>query len=85
MGGKSSKWIDKGDALIGKGNYNDAIKAYAKAIEIDPQDADAWLNRGAALVKLGKPEDAIKAYAKASEINPQDADAWLQQRSGSVF
>jgi tetratricopeptide (TPR) repeat protein len=32
--------------------YNEAIKAYEKANEIDPQDSSAWYKNGDALKKL---------------------------------
>ena len=47
------------------------MKAYDKAIEINPNDSDAWNNKGLALGKLNKHEDAMKAYDKAIEIYQQ--------------
>lgn len=46
----------------------EAIKAYDKAIEINPENADDWYNKGFALYELGKYEEATKAYDKAKEI-----------------
>ena len=36
-------------ALYNLGKYEEAIKCYDKAIEIDPNYADAWNNKGLAL------------------------------------
>ena len=66
----SNVWFHKGE-LISSEKYNEAIKAYDKAIEINLQ--------GVALGKLGKSDEAIKAYDKAIEINPQDSDAWYNK------
>ena len=55
--------------------YDEAIRAFDKAIEINPNDSDAWNEKGIALGKL-KYDEAIKAYDKAIEINPQDSNAW---------
>jgi superkiller protein 3 len=52
--------------------YDEAIAAYNKAIEINPQYSYAWADKGKALVKLGKSEKAITAYDKALEINPRN-------------
>ena len=41
--------------------YNEAIKAYDKAIEINLHDSSAWYNKGLSLDKLNKHEEAIKA------------------------
>jgi len=48
----------------------------AKAIEINPNHAEAWYGKGVALGKLGKHEEALKCYEKAIEINPNHAKAW---------
>ena len=66
-------------ALVKLGKSDEAIKAYDKAIEINPHNSDAWYNKGIALYNLNKSDEAIKAYDKAIEINPQDSKA-LKQR-----
>ena len=63
-------WFHKGSELMNLGKYNEAIKAYDKAIEINPQDSDAWYNKGLDLEQLSKSDESIKAYEKAIEINP---------------
>ncbi len=55
---------------------DEALKAYDKAIEINPQNTDSWNNKGDVLTKLNKSDEALKAFDKAIEINPQNADAW---------
>ena len=59
---------------------DEAIKAFDKAIEINPQDSKAWNNKGLDLRKLGKYDEAIKAYDKAIENNPQNSMAWYKKR-----
>jgi tetratricopeptide (TPR) repeat protein len=76
---KKRDWREKGDALLAKGKYNDAIRAYDKAIKINPRLSDVWYNKGNALDILGKLENAIKAFDKAIEINPQDPDVWYNK------
>jgi tetratricopeptide (TPR) repeat protein len=58
---------------------DEAIKAYDKAIEINPNDSDVWYNKGLALDSLNKSDEAIKAYDKAIEINPQYSLAWYNK------
>ena len=48
------------------GKFDEAIKAYDKAIEIDPQHSNAWYNKGLALTKLNRQNEAIKAFEKAN-------------------
>jgi tetratricopeptide (TPR) repeat protein len=35
-------WFHIGSELMSSEKYNESIKAYEKAIEINPQDSDAW-------------------------------------------
>jgi len=66
----------KGAALVVLGRYEEALQAFDKAIELDPQYADAWNNKGVALYELGRYKEALQAYDKAIELDPYDADAW---------
>ena len=72
-------WNDKGNVLVDQGKYDEAIKAYDKAIEINPQLAEVWNNKGLALYHQGKYSEAIQAYDRAIEINPQLAEAWYNK------
>jgi tetratricopeptide (TPR) repeat protein len=67
---------NKGLALRYMGKYNEAIKCYNKAIEIEQNDDYAWKGKGSVLRDLGNYGDAIKCYNKAIEINPNYAEAW---------
>ncbi len=69
-------YYNMGLALYYQGKLDEAIAAYQKAIEIDPDYADAYYNIGIALRKQGKLDEAIAAYQKAIEIDPDYADAY---------
>jgi len=62
-------WSHKGSELMNSEKYDEAIKAYDKAIEINPLDSRAWYYRGVALSELGKFDEAQKYFAKVKEIN----------------
>jgi tetratricopeptide (TPR) repeat protein len=71
-------------AIIGRSysllqKHEEALKSYSKALDINPNDADAWNNKGLALESLGRLGDAIKSYTKALDIDPNDADAWFNR------
>ncbi len=81
----ATDWYNKGIALYDQGKYDEAIKAYNKAIELNPQYADAWNNKGIALYDQGKYDEAIKACNKAIELDPQYADAWNNKGNAFYF
>ena len=72
----SDAWGQEGNTLTQSGNYDEAIKAYDKAIENNPLDSVSWYNKGNALRHLEKYNEAMQAYETAIEINPQYSEAW---------
>jgi len=64
-----------GNAFVRKGQEDDAILQYRKALEINPNYAEAHGNLGNSLIKRGHLDDAIAQYQKAVEINPNLAQA----------
>ena len=58
------------------GDYYGAISDYTKAIELQPDYADAYVNRGVAKRKLKDDYGAISDYTKALELNPDYAIAY---------
>ena len=64
-----------GNAFLEKGQLDEAIAHYQKALEIKPDYADAHYNLANALLRNGQPDEAIAHYQKALEINPNHADA----------
>ncbi|WXU00459.1 MAG: Photosystem I assembly protein Ycf3 [Catillopecten margaritatus gill symbiont] len=56
--------------------YQEAIDAYKKAIEIKPDEDRAYNNMGIAYGKLGQYQEAIDAYKKAIEIKPDKDEAY---------
>jgi len=77
--GFNSNLYNRGVDFYYKGNYELALEAFDKAIEIKPDDAKTWSNKGVALGKLGRYDDALKAFDKAIEIKPEDAEAWYNK------
>src|SRR5207253_2236366 len=69
-------WNNKGLAFHRLGKYEEAIKCYDKALEIDPNYVTAWNNKGYTLDKLGKYKEAIKWYDKALKTDPKYVTAW---------
>ncbi len=73
---KPEDYLSRGDDFYQSNEYELALKAYDKAIELKPDYTVAWHNRGFTLGKLGRHEEALKAFDKAIELKPDDARAW---------
>ncbi len=56
--------------------YELALSDYSKAIDINPNYADAYNNRGNLYSDLQKYELALSDYSKAIDINPNYAMAY---------
>jgi len=59
-------WFDKGADLSNQSKYDEAVRALDKAIEINPQYAEAWAKKGNAFAAQGKYNEALQASEKAS-------------------
>ena len=69
-------WFLKGAKQNCDGDYQEAIESLDKAIELDPDHADAYNNRGISYEELGDPQRAIDDYSKAIELDPDYAMAY---------
>jgi tetratricopeptide (TPR) repeat protein len=69
-------WFSKGMDFYNQAMFEDALLAYDKVIEINPQNSEAWNNKGTALGMLGKYDEALLAFEKAVTINSSYAEAW---------
>lgn len=56
-----------------KGDYNDSIIHFDKAIAIDPSHAYAYNNRGLARIKLGNTEDGLKDMERSFSLDPDNS------------
>jgi Flp pilus assembly protein TadD len=67
---------NRGIAYGEKGQYDQAIADFNKAIEINPRYDKAYNNRGIVYRLKGQYDQAISDFNKAIEINPTDAQAY---------
>jgi len=77
-------WIEKGDALVKTGNYDTAIHAYTKAIEIDPQSKSAYQTRAYVFEKLKNYQQCVSDFTRMIELEPQSA-LWYSERARGYF
>ena len=72
----ATDWFDKGNSFRDAGRYDEALAAYNKAIELDPNLVYAWNNKGNSLNDLGRYDEALAAYNKVLELDSNDEYAW---------
>jgi len=65
----------KGNALSRKGNFEEAVDAYKKSIERNPNATVAHFNLALAYKNLNKPKEAAVAFKKTVELEPGNLDA----------
>lgn len=71
--GKTSKQLtEEARILLQKQRYEEAILLLNKAIDKNPENADAFNARGVALFELGKYKDALLDYEQAIRLDSQN-------------
>ncbi len=61
------------------GIYNQSLQAFQRALDLDPDDAEAWRGKALAHLGLGERDEAKTALDRAIEIDPRSALAWLDR------
>ena len=79
----SDSTVQKGNFLMMLKQIDDALKAYSRAIELNPNNTAAFNNRGVAYHGKGKLDLAVKDYNIAIKLNPDDANAYSNR--GNVY
>jgi tetratricopeptide (TPR) repeat protein len=72
----ANEYLHSGAENYTKGNYDQAIEHFTKAIELNPGDAEAYVNRGSAYASKQNQTQSLADYNKALEINPDFAEAY---------
>jgi tetratricopeptide (TPR) repeat protein len=79
----ATAWYQQGHEHSERGDYKEAIAAFSKAIELDPNYVTAYNDRGFTHMLMGNYEQAIADYDRAIELDPSYARAYNNR--GSVY
>ncbi|RCN28949.1 tetratricopeptide repeat protein [Ancylostoma caninum] len=86
---KANEERDKAMSAFSEGNFEDAVKHFTDAIELNPGSAILHAKRANVLLKLKRPRAAIADCDKAISINPDSAQGYKfrgrAHRSVSIF
>lgn len=73
----ASAFAELGFAHLYKKMHKEALADYARALALNPNDADIVAEYADALVYCGQPEQALEALGKAMRLNPYYPDWYL--------
>ena len=73
-GMNADAWNDKGNAYFSRGDMENAIQAYNKAIQLDPAFGRPYSNLALAYLTQGQYAEAILLYEKSLDLLKSDKD-----------
>ncbi|HEV3344116.1 MAG TPA: tetratricopeptide repeat protein [Pirellulales bacterium] len=76
-------WVNLARADFNEGETRRALEELTKAVELDPDYADARVNRGIAYQALGALDDALRDFERAISLEPGAAGHYF--RRGVVY
>ena len=65
-----------GATLVSQGKFKNALHAYNKIIQLDPNHAETYFNRGIVFQKLRQFQDSIDSYGQAIKLKPNYPQAF---------
>ncbi len=68
----AEEWARKGISYLNKQDYDNAVVAFTRALELNPQDAPTYYNRGYAWKMKGDLPRALTDMKKALVLVPND-------------
>nr|MDO8134431.1 tetratricopeptide repeat protein [Candidatus Njordarchaeum guaymaensis] len=70
-------WFRRGVEHGIRGDIDEEIKCYMKALELDPKYAKAWKNLGSAFMVKGDVKKGLKTLRIAVRLDPNDLNTWM--------
>ena len=77
----SEEYRRRGIEAYQRGEEQQAIEHYTKAIELRPEDSDTYFRRGRAYLKTGSYDRAIQDFTKSLDLNPDNTVAYWNRGS----
>jgi tetratricopeptide (TPR) repeat protein len=73
------KDYDRGQALFKKGQFQEALDAFDKALAGDATLDVAWVFKGRCVLRLGRPQESIQYFDKAIEVSrsTRSSKSWV--------
>jgi tetratricopeptide (TPR) repeat protein len=81
----SKAFLKRGLDRYYKGDLDQAIANFSKAIELNPQDATPYTNRGSVWFDKGEYDKAIDDYNKCLKLDPHNHVASVENHAEKVI
>lgn len=72
----ATDWFEKGLKFLSTDNYKEALNAFNKVIELNPNNGAVYIGRGISYTALGNYQQAIDDFNKSIRLNPQYEEAY---------
>ncbi|KAB7495336.1 Stress-induced-phosphoprotein 1 [Armadillidium nasatum] len=76
---------DEGNKALNGGNFEEAVKCYTHAIEIDPDNHVLYSNRSAAYAKMDKYTEALEDAEKTVSLKPDWTKGYSRKGAALAF
>jgi tetratricopeptide (TPR) repeat protein len=64
-----------GNALVSASRFDEALRVFDKAVQLEPDNAELWRQMGDGLAQARRSSDALLCFRRALELDPNHADA----------
>ncbi len=68
----AEEWFRRGALVSTYGNYPGAVRAFSKAIALDPHHGGAWFSQGVAYGQMGNFDKALEDINRAISLEPNN-------------
>jgi tetratricopeptide (TPR) repeat protein len=77
----ATDWKEKGNGYYRQKRFEEALRCYSEAVQIDPLYADAWYNLGMTCRALGYLDEAVTCFERAKKYGPAGGNANIPSRT----
>jgi tetratricopeptide (TPR) repeat protein len=73
----AERLYSQGLGILSRDDFTRALNYFEKAVEVDPNYAEAWYQAGFSYGMLGRHQDALKASKQAARLRPDWAETYV--------